>query len=735
VDEEGAPLFEVVRQAKSKKFYQRRPNSRGGWVNDLKGVRRVLYRLPEVLAAVQEGQRVYVVEGEKDAENVAGLGLAATTNSGGPGQWRKEHSATLTGAVVAILPDNDEEGREHAQKVAQDLQGVAAEVRLVELPELAEGEDVSDWISAQQGAGKSPDEIRASLEGLVAEAPLSDGEPWEGQKESGITPKRDAESKQAAILVGLAKEGEVELFHTPDLEAFAVIPVGGHQEIWRIRARTFKYWLQERYFALTGEAPSSQALTAAWNTLTARAMFEGEEHEVHLRVAELDGAIYLDLCNEAWEAVEITASGWKVVSDPPVRFYRSQGMRSLPHPVQGGSIAELRPLVNLPDQDSFALFVAFLVAALRPRGPYVLLAVSGEQGSTKSTLTRMVRALVDPSGAPLRTIPSSERDLMISASHSWILAYDNLSRLRNWLSDALCRLATGGGFSTRELYTDSDEIIFSAMRPVILNGIDDIVGRQDLVDRAVFLHLPTIRDEDRRREDELWAEFEALRPRLLGALLDAVSGALRRQDEVQLDRPPRMADFAHWVVAAEPSLPWPEGTFLAAYETNRTGAVVTTLDDDRVANAVRETVARFGEFEDTPSNVYAFLSCVADEATPGRKDWPKSPSALSSHLNRLAPSLRRIGIDVAFSRDMTRRQIRLAPTKETEDRHARHGRHQARESKGRHDAKGSAMTDHDGTASPGEGPEVEGDDAHDGNDAKIPVQSKVPVLDLEDLLL
>jgi hypothetical protein len=196
-----------------------------------------------------------------------------------------------------------------------------------------------------------------------------------------------------------------------------------------------------------------------------------------------------------------------------------------------------------------------------------------------------------------------------------------------------------------------------------------------------------------------------------------------------------MADFAHWVVAAEPTLPWPEGTFLAAYEANRIGAVVTTLDDDCVAVAVRKFVAEIEEFEDQPSQIYDILNCVADEATRKRKDWPKSSSALSSRLKRLAPSLRRIGIDVEFSRVMTRRQIRLAQRTDAEDRHGRHARHEARKSEGRHDAKGSAMTDHDGTATPTEAPEIEGDDAHDGNDAKIPVQSKVPVLDLEELLL
>ena len=188
--------------------------------------------------------------------------------------------------------------------------------------------------------------------------------------------------------------------------------------------------------------------------------------------------------------------------------------------------------------------VAWALAVLRNKGPYPALVLSGEQGSAKSTFSAILRALLDPNTAPLRALPREDRDLFIAASNGHVLAFDNVSGLPAWISDTLCRLATGGGFAVRQLYTDQDEVLFDAARPVILNGIEDIVTRPDLADRAVFLTLEPIPEERRRPEAELWAAFEAERARILGVLLDAVVEGLKRLPDTHLPKLPRMADFA-----------------------------------------------------------------------------------------------------------------------------------------------------------------------------------------------
>ena len=347
---------------------------------------------------------------------------------------------------------------------------------------------------------------------------------------------------QADILIGLAQTAE--LFHTPDGAGFADLDINGHRETWPIRAKGFRRWLARRFFEETGGAPSSEALQSALNVIEAKAHFDAPERQVHIRVGGLDGRLYLDLGDETWRAVEIDATGWRVIDNPPVRFRRASGMKPMPIPVRGGSVARCARSSTCRPTPISCWWSPGRSLCLRNRGPYPVIVLSGEQGSAKSTFSAILRALLDPNTAPLRALPREDRDLFIAASNGHVLAFDNVSGLPAWISDTLCRLATGGGFAVRQLYSDQDEVLFDAARPVILNGIEDIVTRPDLADRAVFLTLEPIPEERRRPEQELWAAFEAERPRILGVLLDAVAKGLAELPHTKLDKLPRMADFA-----------------------------------------------------------------------------------------------------------------------------------------------------------------------------------------------
>ena len=316
----------------------------------------------------------------------------------------------------------------------------------------------------------------------------------------------------------------------------------------------------------------------------------------------------------------------------------------------GGSVETLRSFLNVQADADFVLVVAWALACLRDRGPYPVLALSGEQGSAKSTFSAILRALLDPNTAPLRALPREDRDLFIAANNGHVLAFDNVSGLPAWISDTLCRLATGGGFAVRQLYTDMDEVLFDATRPVILNGIEDIVTRPDLADRALFLTLEPIPEERRRPEAELWAAFEAERPRILGALLDAVVEGLKRLPETHLPKLPRMADFALWATACETAL-WPAGTFWSAYCGNRDEAVEGVIDADPIAAAVRALMATRTEWTGTASDLLGALGNEAGERVAKSKTWPDSPRALSGRLRRAATFLRKVGIVIDFGHE------------------------------------------------------------------------------------
>jgi hypothetical protein len=332
----------------------------------------------------------------------------------------------------------------------------------------------------------------------------------------------------------------------------------------------------------------------------------------------------------------------------------------LPVPERGGSIEALNSFLNLTSPNDFVLIVAWLLAALRSCAPYPLLAISGEQGSAKTVLSKLLKALIDPNAAPVRALSREERELMIAANNSYLLAFDNLSGLPHWLSDALCRLATGGSFAVRQLYTDDEEVLFEAARPILLNGIEDVISRPDLGDRAIFLTLAPIAEAHRRPEAELWREFEKARPRILGALLDAVVHGLGVINQIHLDGLPRMADFARWAVACETAF-WPAGTFAHAYAANRRAAIESIIEADPVATCVRRIMGERTSWTGSAADLLRLCAESARDETSISPPWAKNPRALAGRLRRTQTFLRMLDIEIAFGREgrLGARMIRM----------------------------------------------------------------------------
>jgi len=538
---------------------------------------------------------------------------------------------------------------------------------------------------------------------------------------------------QATRLVEIAVIG-ADLWRCDD-EAWASVRVRGHAEHLPLKSRGFRDgYVVRSFYQQEGKAPGGQALTDAMNTLRGIALFDGEHHLVCTRIGGHDKAIYLDLANEAWEVVEITNTGWRIMTDCPVRFRHTKGMLAMPTPQRGGNIGELRGFVNVTDKD-WPLLLGALISMFRDLGPYPVLVLQGEHGSAKSTTARVLRMLVDPNGAPLRALPKDPRDLMIAATNSWMVALDNLSHISPWLSDAMCRLSTGGGFSTRELYTDDGEAIFDAQRPVIVNGIEELATRADLLDRSIILYLPAISEEDRRQEVVFWSEFERARPYILGALLDAVVVALRDADKMVMAKLPRMADFATWAMAAEPALGLARGVFMGVYTGNRDEANALVLESSPVATLIQQ-IAKGKEWSGTATDLLNELTELASEKTRELKSWPKTPRTLSNVLRKLAPNLRAVGVDMNFAPSGGKRVISLgqvgipsSPTSPaspstpgltgavTQD----------------HRNGDDEMTQDDAEVTMGKWAPRDECDANDADDARIPVLPKVEGMDYEEI--
>lgn len=557
----------------------------------------------------------------------------------------KVDETVIADALPDELPDDDENpiaaAIADAEEIPDPLDGLVE--RVADDPGAPFTPDVLARLSTMKKEDRAGFEaLRAQLKKAGCRVTALDEAIMEESGDGGRGPT------QADILIDLAEAAE--LFHSANGTAFADLDINGHRETWPVRTKGFKRWLARQFFEATDGAPSSEALQSALNVIEAKAHFDAPELPVFTRVGGIDDKLYLDLGDEAWRAVEITATGWCVVENPPVRFRRAAGMQPLPVPTQGGSVESLRSFLNVQSDTDFVLVVAWALAVLRNRGPYPVMVLSGEQGSAKSTFSAILRALLDPNTAPLRALPREDRDLFIAANNGHVLAFDNVSGLPSWISDTLCRLATGGGFAVRQLYTDQDEVLFDAARPVILNGIEDIVTRPDLADRAVFLALEAIPEEHRRPEAELWAAFEAESPKILGVLLDAVAQGLRLLPDTRLERLPRMADFALWASACETAI-WPAGTFWSAYCGNRDEAVENVIEADPVAAAVRAMMAERTEWTGTASDLLGALAGEAGERVAKSKTWPASPRALSGRLRRAATFLRKVGIEIDYSKE------------------------------------------------------------------------------------
>ncbi len=460
---------------------------------------------------------------------------------------------------------------------------------------------------------------------------------------------------------------EIELFHTKDGTCFATVRVSDHSENHPLKSKSFESWLRREYYTQEKKAPSSQSIQEAIDLLAAKAQFEGPEKQVCLRVAFNDGNIYVDLGNADWEVVEITIHGWNILKNSPVKFRRPKKMSALPTPVGSDetfTIDRLRGFLNIDSIDDFRLIMAFIMSSFNPDGPFLILVVYGEQGTAKSTTVKVLRALIDPNEVPLRRQSRVADDLLVSAQKNWIVAIDNVSHLSDELSDDLCRLATGGGLSKRALYSDDEEIVLDAKRPIIINGISEFVTRGDLSSRAVILHLPLIDPKERKTEKALWREFNELAPTILGLIFDGVSAALRNEDKIELSENLRMADAWTWATAAEEAFNWPPESMINAYKLNQNEAREAVLRSSGIYEHLRE-LANQG-WVGTPTDLLSKLNAMRPSGQLIENGFFKSPRGLTDHIRRINPCLREKGIEVKLdgktSGDNSERKISINKT-------------------------------------------------------------------------
>lgn len=585
---------------------------------------------------IDNGGPVVVIEGASDLLAAMDLGYVGV---GRPSATAKieELCKLLKGRSVIVVGENDRKkdgrwpGKEGAEKTAVALAKAGCPSVMLVFPPAEVDE---------KGEPKKAD-LRSFYSGNAEVSRLSREQFDKYVAKEGLkveAPKFD----RAAVPAG------DEFFFDADDEEALYIRTKAKGDIYdnvKISSKKYARLIRTRLLNETGSVAKKTEIDDIVNTHLGLAEASGKPYPTFRRVAWVDDRVYLDLADAERRVVIVTPDGWETVPDDgAVRFIRARKMLALPPPVEGGSLDQLRPFVNLPHERDWVLACAWLLSVFLPSngdGGRPILYGHGEQGSAKSSSCRRLRDLIDPAGVKDTTIPDSEKRLLITARAKHVIAFDNVDDISPTMANALCRLSTGAGHEDRELYSDDDVASFSLSRSLILNGIvEDFAQRADLRDRIISVRFPPLQDKPSNKR--LRPGYEAARPGALGALLDAVSMGLRRLPSLVYQSPSRLADFCEWVTACEPAMPWKPGAFAAAFAADRADAVASAIENSAVAAFVVQEVKAKGKWEGYPCELLTALHRPGNGSE--RWDIPKTVIGLGGAINRALPALAANGI-------------------------------------------------------------------------------------------
>lgn len=458
-----------------------------------------------------------------------------------------------------------------------------------------------------------------------------------GSSAAGAASEEKTRQTQAEKLLDLA--ADIFLFHDQNGDGYAFY----NGECVKLSSKKMQKVLSHLMYRSTGKTPNKEAISQAISALEGKAIFDCDKIHLENRVAMHLGKILYDLGNQF--TVRITKHGWEIIkSTPKFRRYNHQAVQVYPAK-SGGDVYALFKFINVSPKHRLLVLVT-LISYFISGIAHPIFHPWGPQGSGKTSLFRLFKKLVDPSIVETLMCSSDRTRVIHALVTHYMPLFDNLSRLDGETSDILCQACTGGGIEQRQLFTDSDSIIFLILRCVGINGINLSIAKPDLLDRTLLLHLDRIPPNERREESVLWAEFEIARPYILGGIFDILSKAIAIYPTVKLEKLPRLADYGRWGYAiAEAIKPGLGKQFVADYEQN----VQQQVDEAIQSNTLATTLLMYlskradNEWVSTITTAFTVLKTFAD---PDRydKSFPMVPRDLRRHLERLKTTLEERGI-------------------------------------------------------------------------------------------
>lgn len=469
----------------------------------------------------------------------------------------------------------------------------------------------------------------------------------------------DEEETPSDKLIRLGNQAS--FFKSPLNVAYAAFLINNHNIIAKVKSNDFKMWLRKQYYEETDKAPSQEAMNNALGIMEMEGLFSEKIVPLFRRIAEIDGTFYYDLTDDAYRVVKISGNGYELLSNPPLLFERGKNAKAQAEPDFPGDINLLWNHFQFKSKDDRILFTAYLISCFVPSIPHPVLVLSGEKGSAKSTTERMLKAIVDPAVQDLLTMPNSRADLAIILSNNYMAAFDNLDFLSGEKSDLLCMASTGGSFSKRALYSDDEEVLLTFKRCIVLNGINIVATRADLLDRSIILELNRIKEETRKEESIIWQDFNRDLPAIIGAILSTLSKAMEIFPSVQLTHLPRMADFTRWGYAITEALGQKGEVFLKAYQANQNKSNEETLASHPVASAIIALMEKKDSWDGSVSTLLDALESTAakEKINTNSKSWPKAAHILSRRLKEVKSNLESVGITYAIRHAGNTKNIKI----------------------------------------------------------------------------
>jgi hypothetical protein len=460
-------------------------------------------------------------------------------------------------------------------------------------------------------------------------------------------------SPMAKALIALA-ERSCGFFHDERGDGYAAVTDKNFRVTLRLRSKAFRGWLTGTFYKTAGRAAGRDALSTALDILEAKATYDSPRRELFNRFGMHEGAIFIDLADERWRAVKVTATGWEILDRPPVMFRRYTHQQALPDPAGGGKLSDIHRHLAIRSNDDKYLLEAYLVACPFSNVPRPAITFHGPQGASKTTTARCIKAITDPSLLGSVDLGKSPADLAQILDHHGVPCLDNLTSIPQWAADMLCRGITGGAFSKRELYSDDSDIILSFMRPIIITGINIPTHAPDLLDRLLLIELERIAPARRVDEVTFRTRFNEDRPRLFGSLLDAIAGTLKQLPNINLPRMARMADFTRIACAYAEYAGIGAKKMLTIIMRHTARQTEEVLAADPVATAIFDFIKKQVFWTGTATELLGLLNQSVPKPRP--QDWPRQPNGLTKKMNALDSTFNDVGIK--FTRDKGRKNGR-----------------------------------------------------------------------------